>query len=105
MKGTSSRTGMRLCTHHDAAQISKLLVSFSYPAIRFVTYIVDSNSRRHEGFVHGSGQKVLASGLIREYCPAFLFLTCVTCEREVRKQLVEMGVRFNFFARLVKRGF
>jgi hypothetical protein len=94
MKRTSSRTGTRLCTHHDAAQISTLLESFSYHAIGFVTYIVDSNSRCHEGFVHGSGQKVLASGLFREYCPAYLFLTCVTCEREVRKQLVEMGVPF-----------
>jgi hypothetical protein len=96
MKRTSFRAGMRLCTHHDAVQISKLLVSFSYHAIRFVTYIVDSDSHRHEGFVPGECQKVLASGLLREYRLAFPFLTCATCEREVRKQVVEMGIRFNF---------
>jgi hypothetical protein len=57
MKRTSFRAGMRLCTHRDAAQISRLLVSFSYHAIRFVTYIVDSDSHRHEGFVQGSAKK------------------------------------------------
>jgi hypothetical protein len=71
MKRTSFRAGMRLCRHHDAAQISKLLVSFSYHAVRFVTYIVDSKSHRHEVFVHGSGQKVLACGLLENIAVPF----------------------------------
>lgn len=40
------RNGMRLCLHHEAVQLSKLLVGISYRAMRFVHYIVDSNPAR-----------------------------------------------------------
>jgi hypothetical protein len=81
MKRTSFYTGARLCTHHDEAQISKLVMSFSYHAMRFVTYIVDSNSRRHEGFVHESGQKSLGLRVASRISPCLSFLDL----RDVRK--------------------
>jgi hypothetical protein len=88
--------GIRLCLHHEAVQISKLRVGISYRAIPFVPYIVDSYPNCCCGFVHESGQKDLAPGLLPEYRPDLHLVVSVTWEREVRKQGEEMGIRGAF---------
>lgn len=62
-------------------------------ASQFVPYIVDINPTRCGGFVPGSGQEVVAPEFLREYRPDLLLLTNPTYEKEVRKQVEEMGIR------------
>jgi SAM-dependent methyltransferase len=65
-------------------------------ASQFVSYIVDINPSRCGGFVPGTGQEVVSPEFLREYRPDLLLLTNPTYEKEVRKQVEEMGISCDF---------
>ena len=65
-------------------------------ASQFVPYIVDINPSRCGGFIPGTGQQVVAPEFVREYRPSLVLLTNPTYEKEVRKQVEEMGISCDF---------
>jgi len=65
-------------------------------ASQSIPYVVDINPSRQGGYIPGSGQQVVAPAFLQEYRPDVIVLTNPTYAREVREQVVGMGLRCDF---------
>lgn len=57
-----------------------------------VTYVADINPRRQGRFIPVTGQEVVAPSFVPQYKPDVVIVTNATFEREIARQLSELGV-------------
>lgn len=58
----------------------------------WIPYVVDINPNRQNGFLPGTGQKLVSPEFLASYRPEILLVTNVTYENEIRSKVHQMGL-------------
>ena len=69
-----------------------------------LAYVVDSNPRRHNTYVPGTGQLVVAPEFLKTLKPKYILMTNSSYENEIGEQLASFGLHpdFVFMDRMIK---
>lgn len=62
-----------------------------------VPYIIDINPNRHNKFLPGSAQQIMAPEYITDYQPELVIITNPTYEEEIKEQISELGIRPEYW--------
>lgn len=62
-----------------------------------VPFIVDINSRRHEKFLPGSGQKIISPDKLLDFSPDLVIITNPTYADEIKLQVAGLGLNPKFW--------
>jgi len=61
-----------------------------------LAYVVDSNPKRHNTYIPGTGQLVVAPDFLREMRPKYIFLTNSNYKNEIKEELDRLGLHPEF---------
>jgi hypothetical protein len=62
-----------------------------------VPFIIDINDKRHEKYLPGSGQKIVAPEFIKSYQPDLVIITNPTYAEEIRNHVKVLGIHPEFW--------
>lgn len=62
-----------------------------------VPFIIDINSKRHDKYLPGSGQQIVAPEFIQNYQPDLVIITNPTYEEEIKTHVFNLGIQPDFW--------